>query len=170
MATRLSIVLANPQATFDATGVSESDPMQLRTMIVVFACVAVASGPAHPQDADTLKFDGRTYRFDGIDAPEIDQPCLGAEGEVYQCGRVAAEALRRFVADRPIRCSDLRPDPAYANSPRGGSRSTRTTRRPATSVFGRVALLHPRLPSLEQAHRQALRCELLRRRSREIVS
>jgi endonuclease YncB( thermonuclease family) len=90
--------------------------MLLRRMIVVvlFACVTTSVGPAHPQDADTLKLDGRTYRFDGIDAPEIDQLCLGAEGEVYPCGRVAAEALRRFVADRPIRCIELHPDPAYA--------------------------------------------------------
>ena len=47
-----------------------------------------------------------------LDAPEIDQNCLG-EGGVYPCGQFALEALEGFVANRRIRCEDLGQDPKY---------------------------------------------------------
>ena len=57
--------------------------------------------------------DGKTYRIDGIDAPEIDQNCFNQEGNIYPCGRDAARALEKFIAGRKVRCDDLGPDPAY---------------------------------------------------------
>ena len=52
------------------------------------------------------------YRLDGIDAPELDQNCIGENG-VYPCGVFAVEALLDFIANRPVRCQDLGPDTKY---------------------------------------------------------
>jgi endonuclease YncB( thermonuclease family) len=65
------------------------------------------------KDADTIDLDGTTYRLDGIDAPEIDQNCLDAAGALYLCGRMAAEELSKSITGRPVKCDDLRLDPAY---------------------------------------------------------
>lgn len=65
------------------------------------------------QDADTIKVDGKRYRLDGIDAPEIDQQCLDAEGALYRCGQAAADALQAFIARRPVHCEDLGVDPDF---------------------------------------------------------
>jgi endonuclease YncB( thermonuclease family) len=87
-----------------------------RPILLVLTLIAVAllaAMPAHSEDANTISIDGKTYRLDGIDAPETDQHCLNEDGELYPCGRKAAEELKLFVADRPIRCDGLRTDSAY---------------------------------------------------------
>jgi endonuclease YncB( thermonuclease family) len=81
----------------------------LRTIAALFAITAVAIG-ACAQDADTIKLDGTSYRLDGVDAPEPDQNCLDAEGQLYPCGRSAIEALNKFVGSHRIYCEDLGPD------------------------------------------------------------
>jgi endonuclease YncB( thermonuclease family) len=80
--------------------------------LLVLPLLLLAFAAAHARDADTLTIDGTVYRLDGIDAPEIDQNCLG-EGGVYPCGQFALEALEGFVANRRIRCEDLGRDPKY---------------------------------------------------------
>ena len=76
----------------------------------VFLCIAfllVALGTTRAaDDADTLTLEGVRFRLDGIDAPELDQPCLDSAGEVYFCGRKANEELRKFIANRIPRCDD----------------------------------------------------------------
>ena len=76
----------------------------------------VVAAVAHADDADTLTIGDKRFRLDGIDAPEIDQFCLDAEGTSYACGRTAWEALHRFAAGRPIVCDDLRADASVARS------------------------------------------------------
>jgi endonuclease YncB( thermonuclease family) len=82
-----------------------------------FAIVAliVAIGTAHAQDADTIRFDGKTFRLDGIDAPEFDQTCLDAEGAIYPCGQAAAQALAKLVGEKPAHCEDRGEDTRYQN-------------------------------------------------------
>ena len=57
--------------------------------------------------------DGTKFRLDGIDAPEVDQNCLDAEGALYACGLKATQELKAYIAGRPIQCSDRGPDTAY---------------------------------------------------------
>ncbi len=83
--------------------------------VLVLVLVLLPLGATHADDADTITFDGKTYRLDGIDAPERDQRCLDPEGKVYACGLAAIEELSTFVAGRQIRCDDLHADPAYPN-------------------------------------------------------
>jgi endonuclease YncB( thermonuclease family)/8-oxo-dGTP pyrophosphatase MutT (NUDIX family) len=74
-------------------------------LLLLFAFLALA--PAHAEDADTLTV---AYRLDGIDAPEIDQPCLDETGAVYPCGQFAYKALKVFIAGRSFQCDDRGPD------------------------------------------------------------
>jgi endonuclease YncB( thermonuclease family) len=80
----------------------------------VFLCMAfllVALGTTRAaDDADTITLEGVRFRLDGIDAPELDQPCLDSAGEVYFCGRKAYEELQKFIANRALRCDDKGPD------------------------------------------------------------
>jgi endonuclease YncB( thermonuclease family) len=84
----------------------------LRTALLALVVCSLANG-THAQDVKTIRLDGKTFRLDGIDAPEPDQTCLNEDRELYSCGRKAAEELTKFIAGRPIRCDDLRADPAY---------------------------------------------------------
>lgn len=81
--------------------------------LAIIAVSLLALNPGHAQHANTIKLDGKTYRLDGIDSPEIDQSCVTEEGEFYRCGQRAWEELSKFIATRPVKCDDLRADPTY---------------------------------------------------------
>jgi hypothetical protein len=79
------------------------------------ALVFMAALPARGEDANAITIAGKIYRLEGIDAPDVDQSCLDEDGEVYSCGRRAREELKKFIAERPVQCADLRADPASSN-------------------------------------------------------
>jgi endonuclease YncB( thermonuclease family) len=85
--------------------------------VTLFVTMIIADNlaNAYAEDADSMTLDGRTYRLDGIDAPEIDQTRIDGEGETYPCGRVAVQVRKEFIAGRTIHCDDLGPDPAYSS-------------------------------------------------------
>ena len=68
-------------------------------------------GKALVIDADTIKVgDAATrIRLDGIDAPELKQPCIAADGSEWLCGREAGLALEQRIAGRNVVCERLRP-------------------------------------------------------------
>jgi endonuclease YncB( thermonuclease family) len=82
-----------------------------------FAADAI-TGPAIISDADTIVVNGTRIRFDGIDAPEKDQPCLDEKGASYLCGIEAAKALVALIGGRAVQCDDLGEDTSYRNSKR----------------------------------------------------
>jgi endonuclease YncB( thermonuclease family) len=91
--------------------------IDMRRLFKVILCVAMVIASlanAYAESAGNLTLDGRTYRLDRIDAPEIDQTCIDGEGEAYPCGRAAAQAREEFIAGRAVHCADLGPHPAYA--------------------------------------------------------
>jgi endonuclease YncB( thermonuclease family) len=56
----------------------------MRRFFKVILCIAMIIAHiaiAYAGNADNLTLDGRTYRLDGIVAPEIDQTCIGGGGE-----------------------------------------------------------------------------------------
>lgn len=59
-------------------------------------------GRAQVIDGDTLRLTGRRVRLTGLDAPELDQTCVGPDGREWSCGADA----RLFLADL-VRGSDL---------------------------------------------------------------
>lgn len=62
-------------------------------------------------DADTLIVEGISYRLDGIDAPEIEQVCLDAEGRSWSCGVAARDKLLEYLGTRQVTCEERGPDP-----------------------------------------------------------
>jgi endonuclease YncB( thermonuclease family) len=52
-------------------------------------------GRAQVTDGDTLRLAGQRVRLTGLDAPELDQTCVGADGREWSCGAAA----RLFVAE-----------------------------------------------------------------------
>ena len=69
------------------------------------------SGKALVIDADTIRIGKAStlVRLDGIDAPELKQPCFAADGSEWSCGREAGLALERRIAGRNVVCERLRP-------------------------------------------------------------
>lgn len=79
---------------------------------------------AHPKAVDGRTFTddyGNVYRLHAIDAPDIEQSCLAADGREYACGKEARDALDRMIDGiltcdpvnagatdtRPVRCQDF---------------------------------------------------------------
>jgi endonuclease YncB( thermonuclease family) len=62
------------------------------------------TGQASIIDGDTLEVHGTRIRLWGIDAPESNQLCRGADSNQYRCGAKAANELDAFIARRPVDC------------------------------------------------------------------
>ncbi|QPH52882.1 thermonuclease family protein [Pontivivens ytuae] len=76
------------------------------TRLILLALLTVSpaaadtfTGPATVIDGDTIRMGEHRIRLSGFDAPERDQHC-----GTTACGAVAAEELRKHVADQPITC------------------------------------------------------------------
>lgn len=53
---------------------------------------------AKAMDGKTIEDkDGKRYRLQGIDAPELGQSCLGSDGEEYACGEASRDALAEIL-------------------------------------------------------------------------
>lgn len=78
----------------------------LRAIVIAatFVTPAVAS-EVYVVDGDTIHLDGKIYRLEGIDAPEIRQTCVSEESLVYRCGLAATIALRTMLKAGPVTCA-----------------------------------------------------------------
>lgn len=61
------------------------------------------SGSARAGDGDSLTIGEVRVRLFGIDAPELGQTCQKS-GQVWACGRAAADRLSDLVSGREVRC------------------------------------------------------------------
>ncbi len=68
------------------------------------AQAADLSGVPRVVDGDTLAIGSIKVRLQGIDAPETDQICLGADAQRWTCGITARERLRQHLARREVSC------------------------------------------------------------------
>ena len=64
----------------------------------------VVRGSATVIDGDTLRLGRTSVRLHGIDAPETRQQCLNVLSQIYDCGRLATQALRELTAGRIVTC------------------------------------------------------------------
>ena len=62
-------------------------------------------GRAYVIDGDTIAVHGVRVRLAEIDAPELAQTCTMPDGKTWMCGKVAAEAVQRMLAEGPVRCT-----------------------------------------------------------------
>jgi endonuclease YncB( thermonuclease family) len=89
---------------------------QLSCMLILIAlgCSHALSaeirGTAHVVDGDTLTHDGTKIRLNAIDAPETDQVCLDAAGQVWACGLTARDRLAAKIGHLPVTCSSTGAD------------------------------------------------------------
>ncbi len=58
-------------------------------------------------DADTLEISGQRIRLGGIDAPEMRETCLRADGRRWACGQWATAQARALLEGQRLRCIDL---------------------------------------------------------------
>ena len=76
--------------------------MQIVLTILLLALPGVAADVV-TTDGDTIKIEGTTWRLGGIDGPEGGQMCR-REGQIYDCGEQATEALVAIIGDAVSVC------------------------------------------------------------------
>ncbi len=84
----------------------------LAVSVATYAAAEEISGRARVVDSNTLEIGARRVRLIGVDAPDEAQSCPTRKGEVYPCGRVAAETLAKLVKDGPLVCQGDKTDAA----------------------------------------------------------
>ena len=78
------------------------------------------SGEAKVIDGNSVSIQGKVFRLDGIDAPEVDQSCLDENSQLYPCGRVTAQELSKLIGQQHVQCEDRGPDTRYKKRRIGG--------------------------------------------------
>lgn len=58
-------------------------------------------------DGNMLQLDGKRITLHGMDAFELDQPCLDEFGHQWLCGEAAKEALKDLLDDEYVHCVPL---------------------------------------------------------------
>ena len=89
----------------------------MNKIITIFFCLLLfISSPSNAKhawqviDGDTIRHGETVIRFWGIDAPEINQRCLKADGVEYKCGQDSKTALEVLIQDKPLVCEYINKD------------------------------------------------------------
>jgi endonuclease YncB( thermonuclease family) len=83
--------------------------------IIVLAAVALLAatldqpppslaGQGRVSDGDSFRLDGIRIRLVGLDAPELAQQCLAADGRQWNCGEVARNRMAALLSSGVVRC------------------------------------------------------------------
>jgi len=65
---------------------------------------AILAGQATVIDGDSISIGGWRVRPEGIDAPEWEQTCAGANGTAWPCGKTAARELGALIRGASLTC------------------------------------------------------------------
>jgi endonuclease YncB( thermonuclease family) len=86
-----------------------------RCLVLVLLMLAspVFGADALVRAGDTLSLGDKSYRLDGVDAPEPDQICLAENGTVWFCGIEARDRLAALITGRAVTCEDRGADSVY---------------------------------------------------------
>lgn len=107
--------LANPRGAAVAAGVaalvvggfyvSRALPVSVTSLAGMnpFA-TRIVEGKASVLGGDSLRINGAVVRLAGVEAPEADQKCFGANKKRWACGEAAQAALQQIVKGKTVRC------------------------------------------------------------------
>lgn len=76
----------------------------------VSCAVAGTVGVIRVIDGDTLDVGGTRVRLHGIDAPETDQTCTTARGDIWRCGAWVSQTVAARFAGKTASCVSLDTD------------------------------------------------------------
>jgi endonuclease YncB( thermonuclease family) len=80
-------------------------------LLVLVAFMGAGNCEAHSNYLQSLEFESKSFRLDGVGLLERDQTCLNDDDALFPCGIRAAEELDKFIAGRAVKCEDVRVDP-----------------------------------------------------------
>ncbi len=69
-----------------------------------FGVTAIVPGHYYAVDGDSLRRGSLDVRLYGIDAPELHQTCNDGQGQEYNCGQNAKDALTELVRGKTVNC------------------------------------------------------------------
>lgn len=81
--------------------------LALAAPVSVAASVGILQGGLRVIDGDTFVLGGQRIRLQGVDAPEREERCVGADGKEFPCGSWATEQLRDKLRGGRLTCHDL---------------------------------------------------------------
>lgn len=95
-----------------ATTEGPAKPLMIRAIaaLVLLAAAVPVLAEERAIDGDTLEIEGERIRLRGIDAFELGQTCLGADGTPWRCGVAAKAAIAGQIDGAPVSCTVLDQD------------------------------------------------------------
>ncbi|WP_172980215.1 thermonuclease family protein [Tardiphaga sp. P9-11] len=87
----------------------------LSLLFLLLVVTPVSAVEAIVKDGDTIQIGNVAYKLAGVDAPEVDQPCVDEHADNWACGVEARDQLVKLIGKREVRCEDLGEDAIYKN-------------------------------------------------------
>lgn len=89
--------------------------MRILPLLLLLLTSPALAAEAIVKDGDTIQIGNVAYKLAGVDAPEMDQPCVDEHADNWTCGADARDRLAKLINKREVRCVDLGEDKIYQN-------------------------------------------------------
>lgn len=89
--------------------------MRILPLLLLLLTSPALAVEAIVKDGDTIQIGNVAYKLAGVDAPEMDQPCIDEHADNWACGAEARDGLAKLINKREVRCEDLGEDKIYQN-------------------------------------------------------
>lgn len=84
--------------------------MRILPLLFLLLATPAVAAEAIVKDGDTLQIGSVPYKLAGVDAPELDQPCVDEHADNWACGVEARDRLVKLINKRDVRCEDFGDD------------------------------------------------------------
>ncbi len=89
--------------------------MRILPLLLLLLTSPALAAEAVVKDGDTIQIGNVAYKLVGVDAPEMDQPCVDEHADNWACGAEARDWLTKLINKREVRCEDLGEDKIAKN-------------------------------------------------------